>query len=348
MTPEARGANDQENQITPEDLAQDVADDLERQGQLHERPRQAHAAEMAEIQLGGPISEQSVVEPSEMTLSRIPSLDTFQPTYQLATQYDLPPGYGETRVVLMVRDPYWLHAYWEIAHESLMEVERKVSPAGLQQSQKVLRVHDVTNLDFDGTNSWYSFDIHLNNDANNWYINVDRPNRSYCVDLGLKVSDGSFILLARSNIVNTPRDGMSEKFDEEWMTIEALERTVRPTLRMGPSSPEFAREWTESREFRELLMGSEAVSSISSPGLAFPERKRGFWLRADVEVIIHGATDPQASLTIQGVPVKLRPDGTFSVRFALPDGVQVVPIEAKSSDGTECRRITTTIERKTT
>jgi len=27
---------------------------------------------------------------------------------------DLPGGYGKDRLVLQVRDPWWLHAYWEI------------------------------------------------------------------------------------------------------------------------------------------------------------------------------------------------------------------------------------------
>ncbi|HHY46823.1 MAG TPA: DUF4912 domain-containing protein [Firmicutes bacterium] len=290
-----------------------------------------------------PISELKVIETPELTLVQEPPQGVFQPAYQLSTEYELPPGYGETRIVLQVRDPYWLHAYWEIARETLVELESKLGPSSVLAAQKILRVHDITNLEFDGTNSWYSFDIPVTEHANNWYINVERANRSYCVDLGLKSQDGSFVLITRSNVVKTPRDGVSEVIDEEWMTIEGIERAVQPAGR-GPSSPEFVREVSEKREF---LMGSEAITSISSPGRAMLAAPRGFWLKADVEIIVHGATDPTARVTIQGVPVKLRPDGSFSVRFTLPDGTQVIPIEARSADGAEVRTITTTISRKT-
>ena len=37
--------------------------------------------------------------------------------------------------------------------------------------------------------------IHISN----WYINVDRPNRSYCAELGLMGPDGRFVCLSRSN-----------------------------------------------------------------------------------------------------------------------------------------------------
>ncbi len=44
-----------------------------------------------------------------------------------------------------------------------------------------------------------------------------------------------------------------------------------------------------------------------------------------------------ASVTIGGRPVKLRPDGSFSYRFALPDGQYELPVTAVSHDGTEAR-----------
>ena len=54
-----------------------------------------------------------------------------------------------------------------------------------------------------------------------------------------------------------------------------------------------------------------------------------------------------ARVKVQGKEIKLRPDGTFSLRFALPDGKQVIPAEATSSDGIDTRRITPIVTRKT-
>jgi len=43
-------------------------------------------------------------------------------------------------------------------------------------------------------------------------------------------------------------------------------------------------------------------------------------------LVIYGATDPTASVTIGERRIRLRPDGSFSYRFALPDGNYQLPI----------------------
>jgi uncharacterized protein len=50
---------------------------------------------------------------------------------------------------------------------------------------------------------------------------------------------------------------------------------------------------------------------------------------------------------VQGKPISLRRDGTFSLRFALPDGRQVIPLKAVSADKVEERTITPTVSRET-
>ncbi|MDB6018760.1 MAG: hypothetical protein JWR19_3249 [Pedosphaera sp.] len=79
-----------------------------------------------------------------------------------------------------------------------------------------------------------------------------------------------------------------------------------------------------------------AISSVSSPfgGL---ERKKGFWFNVNAELIIYGATEPDAQVTIGGRVIKLRSDGTFSYRFALPDGDYELPAVAVSADQTDAR-----------
>ena len=78
------------------------------------------------------------------------------------------------------------------------------------------------------------------------------------------------------------------------------------------------------------------IVSISSP-LAGPERQRGFWFNVNAELIIYGATEREARVAIGGRPIKLRPDGTFSFRFALPDGEYDLPVVATSPDTVEER-----------
>jgi uncharacterized protein len=81
---------------------------------------------------------------------------------------------------------------------------------------------------------------------------------------------------------------------------------------------------------------SGAVSSFSSP-FGGVQRQRGFWFNVNAELIIYGATEPDARVTIGDRTIKLRPDGTFSFRFALPDGQYPLPAAAHSADGVETR-----------
>ena len=53
----------------------------------------------------------------------------------------------------------------------------------------------------------------------------------------------------------------------------------------------------------------------------------------NAELVIYGATEPSAQLTIGGRAIQLRPDGSFSFRFALPDGNYSLPITACSAQG---------------
>jgi hypothetical protein len=70
---------------------------------------------------------------------------------------------------------------------------------------------------------------------------------------------------------------------------------------------------------------------------------QGFWCRVDTDLVIHGATEPRAQVSIQGRPVPVRSDGTFTLRFAVPRGVQTVTIDVVSADGATTRTITPTV-----
>jgi hypothetical protein len=87
----------------------------------------------------------------------------------------------------------------------------------------------------------------------------------------------------------------------------------------------------------EMGSWSGAVSSFSSP-YGGMERKKGFWFNVNAELIIYGATEPDATVTIGGRTIKLRPDGSFSYRFSLPDGQYELPAIATSFDQTDSRQ----------
>src|SRR5439155_11551087 len=89
-----------------------------------------------------------------------------------------------------------------------------------------------------------------------------------------------------------------------------------------------------------------AVGSVSSP-FGGAERKKGFWFNINAELIIYGATEPDAKVTMGGRDIKLRPDGSFSYRFALPEGQYELPVVAVSADQTHGRAAELKFSRQT-
>ncbi len=255
---------------------------------------------------------------------------------------ELPSRYGDNKIVVLVRDPYWLHAYWEITDERKNHIEGEAQ-AGWGELRKALRVYDVTDVIFNGTNANKSFDIELTSDANNWYIYVGEPNRSWCIDLGVITSSGRFILIARSNVVTTPLDRASDVIDEEWVTSEEeFAKLYGISGGFGVSSPQMVQLKKKLAERLQRELASGAVSSFARPPL-----ERSFWLAVNTELIVYGATESGATITVQGQPIKLNRDGTFSLRFALPKGEQVIPIKAVSADKQEERTITPVVRKYT-
>lgn len=82
---------------------------------------------------------------------------------------------------------------------------------------------------------------------------------------------------------------------------------------------------------------SGAVSSLASPLGGLPPARKGFWFNVNAELIVYGATEKDATVTIGGRRIRLRADGTFSYRFSLPDGQYALPAVAVSADGTDAR-----------
>jgi hypothetical protein len=117
------------------------------------------------------------------------------------------------------------------------------------------------------------------------------------------------------------------------------------------------RIWIGSLEVTELIRREleHGVSSITlaqpggaaQPGGQFggvtspsgqPERRRGFWFKVNAELVVYGSTEPDATVFIGGRQIELRRDGSFSYRFALPDGSYDLAVAARPADGEETRQ----------
>lgn len=257
------------------------------------------------------------------------------------------PGKKEDRdrCVLLVRDPYWLQAYWEITRET---VERaKVALAEhWHTAEPVLRVAEIDDNSTTSSAERVVREIPIHGGVNNWYIDVTDPPKTFRVTLGYKTGNGKFHTLARSNKVSTPVPGGSD-LDGNWADIaENCEKIF--AMSGGYNSDNADGELKELFEERlRRPMGSPAVTQYGAGADGALSRPRQFEFNVDAEMVIFGQADASAYVTLAGEPVKLRTDGSFTVRLPLPDRRQVLPIVASSADGVEQRTTVLAVERNT-
>jgi hypothetical protein len=255
-------------------------------------------------------------------------------------------GATKDRILLMVPDPFWLHAYWELTHQSVQRAE-----AALKQdwygARPVIRLFDVTSTDTTSTSETPVRDVQVHGECNNWYIDIPQPPRSYRADIGYVSRRGDFFVLARSNVVTPPKAGSTEALDVGMGELDPKKAERLLAMSSGFESsggnPEL-KELFEERLRRPL--GAPKDTAFGT-GAALPASLKKFFFEIDAELIVYGRTDPGAHCTLQNEPVKLRPDGTFTMRFSLPDSRQIIPAVATSADGVEERTIVLAVERNT-
>ncbi|HMJ91829.1 MAG TPA: DUF4912 domain-containing protein [Candidatus Acidoferrum sp.] len=128
-----------------------------------------------------------------------------------------------------------------------------------------------------------------------------------------------------------------------WMGSLEITELIRRKLQEEVSS-QAAAAIARGEQFGAAELGG--IFSVSSP-FGGEEKRRGFWFNVNAELIIYGATESTAKVTIGGKAIQLRPDGTFSFRFSLPDGEYPLPVVATSADKVESRQADLKFRRET-
>jgi hypothetical protein len=123
--------------------------------------------------------------------------------------------YGETTLCLLVRDPDWIFAYWEIAPEMRDQLR-------VHEKRLVLRWHDVTDLpEFNGFNAHRTFEVEVRYPSCSWYQQMPEPNRCWCAELGVRDHTDYFSLICRSQTVHTPpREVAPDNLPLEWIFVD--------------------------------------------------------------------------------------------------------------------------------
>ncbi len=292
------------------------------------------------------VSKPAAKPPVPKPLMPAPFKPVARPEPVIAADKDLSSksktGTTKDRIALMASDPYWLHVVWEIAQPSVFRAEAALG-ADWHGAKPILRVLDVTSTDTTSTSEAIVRNVTIHGGVSHWYLDVPQPPRSYRVDIGYLSKAGQFFVLARSNVVTPPKAGASESMPENWAADVEKAGGVERVLAMstgfenagGPSQLKDLLDEQFKRPMKEGAFGAGAV----------PGRLKKFHFDINAELIVFGQTDPNATVTLQNDPVKLRPDGTFTVRFSLPDSRQIIPAVAVSADGLEEQTIVLAVER---
>ncbi|MEH2463243.1 DUF4912 domain-containing protein [Nostoc sp.] len=322
---------------------------------------------------------------------------------------DLPSGYGESRIVLLPRDPQWAYTYWDIPNEHKQELRRQGG------QQLALRIYDVTDINIEYQSPHSIQEYPADELAREWYLPVPVSDRDYVIDIGYRAADGRWLVLARSAKVHIPPVYPSDWIEDVFITVnfeedlrgETQYELVHPTEKIAVTANDSVNvnvngnsnsngnpiydeifglaESAEVQRVAGSIFGSQqqvpgsarpeqAISSYIFPsgvglwavptgsgltasgagmsGVGFsasavPVRPRQFWLIADAELIVYGATEPDATVTIGGRAIQLNPDGTFRFQMSFQDGLIDYPILAVAADGEQTRSIQMKFNRET-
>jgi hypothetical protein len=268
-----------------------------------------------------------------------------------------------THVVFLPRDPQWAYCFWTISDDD----RNKARLAGA--TSLCLRVADVTGLGADQSHPHAMQELVVDNHASEWFLPVPVDGRDYRVELGFRLRNGGWYSLAYSAVAQVPALEPSQRVADAFIPFsldQPLQIGAADVITSGGVQHEQVYQIATAASVRSRRVGSELLHefegdrssglndsgaglwasgrSESGSGLV---RERSFWLVADAELIVYGATDPSASLFIGDQQVALSSEGTFRVHVPFRDGEQLYPIRAVAADGEQERSIRLEFERRT-
>ena len=119
--------------------------------------------------------------------------------------YDLPYRYNKTIVKVLAQNPNTLFVYWDISDEDRLNFEKNYGNDFFMTTKPVLVIHNLTDN--------YTFEIDINDFANNWYVNVNDTKCKYFVELGRRPNHNN----NHNNVINNPINYLNIAFSN---TIE--------------------------------------------------------------------------------------------------------------------------------
>ena len=311
--------------------------------------------------------ESEIKTPKFKKSSKLASLDTFYSSLDAE----------RSKVTVIMRDSKWLFAYWELGGNLFTQCKNEIMANDGKISTISLRV-------INENGNYYDIDISYG--ASSFYFEP-KIEGHLKVEIGLKNSSGRFYSIAISNTITVDsflQEHHSDEIlwmnDDKQVSVSKNSSVDTQVIVESLGGAKYIKKIIGSEEFLEVLKEnlssaitskfiSKIVTSFISSGISSEftsenssyhsntikesvlavegSEDDAFWLIANTELILYGATEPDANLTVAGKKISLNEDGTFFLRMPLPDGDVDLPVEAYSSNGKHYRKINPQVKKWT-
>lgn len=272
-----------------------------------------------------------------------------------------------TVIQLVVQDAHWLQATWQL---SATAADLLNSAAGSSLALRLMPVAEASGSG--GVTPMARLEVVVDAGSTSWWLPVPLSGAAYRIALGLRQAGGLWQSLAISEAVMVPvaADDPLPTASGPLSDLETMATPIASLVSTAGVDHERLYQLATSASPRRRCVGSEllheqnysqakqqdqgaetalhasgagfwasgrSASGIGLSGAGIQPRQRSFWLVADAELIVHGATEATAQLQIGAERIDLEADGTFHIQVPFPDGEQRYPIEATAADGVQKR-----------
>ncbi len=274
-----------------------------------------------------------------------------------------------TKLVFLPRDPEWAYVFWQISESDRDKAQ------SLGANKLCLRLYDASGIGEGNLNQGTLREIAVDSYSTEWYLPIPLADRDYKVELGYKYGF-KWMSLAFSSVSHVPGTQPSEQILDKFVpfNLDTPVSSEPPSImqknsqvqennglheRLYQAATSFpTRRKVGSEEFMENMNSTNFNSNLTDSGAGQWSsglnesgigvvKNKSFWLVADSELIVYGATDPSAKLTIGEEEVPLAADGTFRLQVPFRDGSQKYEIKAVDASGEQEKSITMNFDRVT-
>ncbi len=136
----------------------------------------------------------------------------------------------------------------------------------------MVRVYDVTDILFDGLNAHHFFDLEVQSCAGSYYFGIPKQGRNYLAEVGLRVGDGGWHVLARSNSVFFERDRPAGNYRTDGLFVSSVLQRTFPVENIF-DAPVYEKMHRALAEIKRQA-GAAYAPPLLSIALVFVEIKR--------------------------------------------------------------------------